>query len=391
MRILLANFAKMVNDSGGLAKVNVAFANEMVQRGHQVATIYSDDRVGIPFYPFDKDVEVYNLRQYRGQEIRFPIYYKIKREILRAIDVKWGRAVNDEFIEKYLLENVKDIFDTFRPDVIVCFQPASAKSFLCDLNTSIPVITMSHGDPEDYFHTYPDVELPALEKSSVCQVLMPSFEQAIKKRYPNVRTAVIGNVVPQYIEQAQLDRKKEEYRIVFVGRLVKNHKRPHLLIDAFSRIADQFPDWKVELWGDNDNARYTKSLKEMIKKEKLEDRILLKGATHNVAAVLKQADLFVLPSAYEGFGLSIAEGMSMGLPAIAYKNCAAVNELIKDGVTGCLCDDGAEALSKKMAYLMSNRNMRVDMGNSARQAMKNYASERIWRDWESLFKTIVAN
>ena len=250
---------------------------------------------------------------------------------------------------------------------------------------------MSHGDPEDYFHTYPDVELPALEKSSVCQVLMPSFEQAIKKRYPNVRTAVIGNVVPQYIEQAQLDRKKEEYRIVFVGRLVKNHKRPHLLIGAFSRIADQFPDWKVELWGDNDNARYTKSLKEMIKKEKLEDRILLKGATHNVAAVLKQADLFVLPSAYEGFGLSIAEGMSMGLPAIAYKNCAAVNELIKDGVTGCLCDDGAEALSKKMAYLMSNRNMRVDMGNSARQSMKNYASERIWRDWESLFETIVAN
>ena len=102
LRILLANFAKMVNDSGGLAKVNVAFANEMVQRGHQVATIYSDDRVGVPFYPFDKDVEVYNLRQYRGQEIRFPIYYKIKREILRAIDVKWGRAVNDEFIEKYL-------------------------------------------------------------------------------------------------------------------------------------------------------------------------------------------------------------------------------------------------------------------------------------------------
>ena len=132
MRILLANFAKMVNDSGGLAKVNVAFANEMVRRNHYVATIYSDERVGTPFYPFDEKVNVYNLRRYKGKEIRFPVYYKIKREILRAIDVKQGRAVNDDFIKKYLLCNIEDILDTVHPDVIVCFQPASAKSFLCD-------------------------------------------------------------------------------------------------------------------------------------------------------------------------------------------------------------------------------------------------------------------
>ena len=43
MRILLANFSKMVGDSGGLAKVNVAFANEMARRGHTVTTVYSDE------------------------------------------------------------------------------------------------------------------------------------------------------------------------------------------------------------------------------------------------------------------------------------------------------------------------------------------------------------
>ena len=46
MRILLANFTKMIGDSGGLAKVNVAFANETARRGHTVTTVYSDDREG---------------------------------------------------------------------------------------------------------------------------------------------------------------------------------------------------------------------------------------------------------------------------------------------------------------------------------------------------------
>lgn len=43
---------------------------------------------------------------------------------------------------------------------------------------------------------------------------------------------------------------------------------------------------------------------------------------------------FAFPSAYEGFGLSLAEAMSMGLPAVGYKSCSAVNELIVDGKNG---------------------------------------------------------
>ena len=42
MRILLANLTKMVGDTGGLAKVTAAFANEMQRRGHEVSLVYSD-------------------------------------------------------------------------------------------------------------------------------------------------------------------------------------------------------------------------------------------------------------------------------------------------------------------------------------------------------------
>ena len=96
MRILLANFSKMIGDSGGLAKVNIAFANEMARYGHTVTTIYSDDRVGDFFYPLDERVATYNLRHFRGQTLLFPISYKVRREILRVFSQKCGRAVNNE-------------------------------------------------------------------------------------------------------------------------------------------------------------------------------------------------------------------------------------------------------------------------------------------------------
>ena len=390
MRILLANFAKMVGDSGGLAKVNVAFANEMVRRGHAVTTAYSDDREGDFFYPLDPRVTAYNLRHFRGQTHLYSLSYKVRREILRAFSQKAGRAVNNDFTEKYLLPHVQTILEETVPEVIISFQPASAKSLLSDLHTKIPVITMSHGDPEDYFHTYPTAELPSLSLSAVCQVLLPSFAEHLKAHLPEARVEVIGNVVPQYEEQADLQREKEKYKIIFVGRMVRNHKRPHLLIEAFIKIAAEFPDWTLELWGAEDDKRYQKELQAMIERAGLAERILFCGTTMNVPAVLADADLYVMPSAYEGFGLSLAEGMSMGLPVVGYRNCVAVNELIRDGDNGLLAADGADALAERMALLMRDRDLRVRMGAAARGSMRAYAPEIIWTKWENLMREVAA-
>ena len=389
MNILLANLTKMVGDSGGMAKVTCAFAHEMKVRGHRVSLVYSDVQTGDFYYPLDKDIPAYDIRHYKGKSISYPWYLKVKREFYRTFDKQKARTVNDEFAASFLLDHLKDVLQTVQPDVIVSFQPAASKMLLCDLQTKIPVITMSHGDPEDYFHTYPKEEIPALEKSAVCQVLLPSFEQHLKKHLPNVKTVVIGNAIPQYDVQADLSAPKDTYKILFVGRLSKNHKRPHLLIEAFAGLADEFPNWNVELWGAEDGKAYYKELQLLIKKHHLENRVFLKGPTNDVPSVLQQGDIFAFPSAYEGFGLALGEAMSMGLPAVGYKSCSAVNELIKDGENGYLCDNGVEPLRISMKRLMSNLSIRVSLGERARADMKQYSSEVIWNTWENLLKRIV--
>lgn len=389
MNILLANLTKMVGDSGGMAKVTCAFAHEMKVRGHQVSLVYSDVQTGDFYYPLDEDIPAYDIRHYKGQSISYPWYLKAKREFYRTFDKQKARTVNDEFASSFLLDNLKDVLQTVQPNVIVSFQPAASKMLLCDLQTKIPVITMSHGNPEDYFHTYPKEEIPALEKSAVCQVLLPSFEQHLKSHLPNVKTVVIGNAIPQYDVQADLSAKKDTYKILFVGRLSKNHKRPHLLIEAFAGLADEFPNWNVELWGAEDGKAYYKELQLLIKKNHLENRVLLKGPTNDVPSILRQGDIFAFPSAYEGFGLALGEAMSMGLPAVGYRSCSAVNELIKDGENGYLCDDGVEPLKNALRKIMKNQVLRVQMGENAKKNISEYFSQKIWALWEKSLQLVL--
>ena len=386
MNILLANLTKMVGDSGGMAKVTCAFAHEMKVRGHRVSLVYSDVQTGDFYYPLDKDIPAYDIRHYKGKYISYPWYLKVKREFYRTFDKQKARTVNDEFAASFLLDHLKDVLQTVQPDVIVSFQPAASKMLLCDLQTKIPVITMSHGDPEDYFHTYPKEEIPALEKSAVCQVLLPSFEKHLKDHLPNVKTVVIGNAIPQYDVQADLSAQKDTYKILFVGRLSKNHKRPHLLIEAFAGLADEFPNWNVELWGAEDGKAYYKELQLLIKKHHLENRVFLKGPTNDVPSVLQQGDIFAFPSAYEGFGLALGEAMSMGLPAVGYKSCSAVNELIKDGENGYLCEDGIEPLRIALQKIMKNQQIRMQMGKGAKISMEKYSSKAIWNEWNILLE-----
>ena len=390
MRILLANMAKMVEDTGGLAKVTSAFANEMQRRGHTVSLVYSDVRKGDFYYPLDPGIPAYDVCHFKGQSIRFPWYLKVKRELLRTFSKQKARTVNNDFAERFLLQNLKQTVEEVGPDVIVASQPAASKMLLCDLELNVPVITMSHGDPEDYFHIYPKKEIPSLEKSAVCQVLLPSFAQHIHDHLPRAKTVVIGNAIPQYEEQADLEQAKERYTIVSVGRLTKNHKRPHLLIEAFAGLADKYPDWQVELWGDVDQRAFYEELKFMIKSKNLQDRVFLKGTSNEIPKILQRSDIFAFPSAYEGFGLALGEAMSMGLPAVGYKSCSAVNELIQDGVNGFLCDEGPEDLAAKLDRLMGDRALRVRMGQAARESMKQYAPEAIWDAWEKLLEEVAA-
>lgn len=131
---------------------------------------------------------------------------------------------------------------------------------------------------------------------------------------------------------------------------------------------------------------YYKELEHIIKSNKLEQQVFLKGTTDVVPIVLRHSDIFAFPSAHEGFSLALGEAMSIGLPTVAFKSCVSVNAMIEDGKQGFLCADGADAFAEGLEKLMRDKEFRIRMGQAAKQDMKKYAPEKIWDTWENLLK-----
>ena len=391
MNILLVNTTKMVGDTGGLAKVTSAFANEMYRRGHQVSVIYADERSGDFFFPIDEDIKCYDVRLQNGKRIKYPILLRLKREFYRLFSKQKSRTVNSDFFSKYICPYIGKVVEKVNPDIIVSFTPGDSKQLILDLGVSknIPIITMSHGNPEDYFEFYPVLSLEAVKRSDVNQVLLPSFKKILEEHLPNNKIVVIGNVVPQFTNQVDLTMPKDVHKILFIGRLAKGHKRPHLLIEAFSKVADQFPNWIVELWGADENKAYKAQLELMIKQANLTNRILFKGITRDVESVLSTGDIYAMMSSAEGFGLSMAEAMSKGLPVIACDTWLGVSDMIQNDYNGILVKDNPTDIAQGLQKLMSDNNLRARLGNNASYFVKRFAPDIIWSQWEDLLNDMI--
>lgn len=91
-----------------------------------------------------------------------------------------------------------------------------------------------------------------------------------------------------------------------------------------------------------------------IKNHDLENNISLCGNVENIPDFLSTIGIFVLPSIYEGFGISLIEAMSMGIPCVA-SNIDGPREIIKDSSLGVLSEPGnAHDLADKIDYVIEN-------------------------------------
>lgn len=387
MKILIATNKSLVGIVGGTERVLSNFANEMHKRGHDVYLAYCTKNDGAFCYPVDADVKVINLLDYFPKRRSETLEFKFRREILRLFDKTKMQEFRVIWQAKAFYPVLQRLLQQVHPDVVIsAWWDTSVAFFEACREQEIPLITMSHLNAENLLHEMTDSGKRILNQCAAVQVLMPHDKVVFSKAFPDTHLVWIPNVVPQYPFSVH-----KEKLLINVSQLAKKQKRQHLLIETFSLLADQFSDWTVEFWGDeNGKSKYTDELKELIRKYHLEGHVKLCGRTDDVLSVYRRASIFAFPSAYEGFSLAMAEAMSAGLPVVAYRSCPAVNELVRDGETGLLVDDGVEALAEGLKKLMKNQELRERMGRAAHESMKEFAPEKIWDQWEALMKDVIS-
>ncbi len=392
MKIVICWISQVIGNNGGMEKVMINFSNEMARRGHKVTLAYCTEFDGDFCSPVDENINITNLVKFmpghKFESVKKPLSFKVLREIIRVICPTMARDMNVKLVIKQLAPAISRILQIEKPDIIISLDPRTTTIIRgTDKHGCYPIISMSHFDADTILHYLSHLERDTLNNCDAVQALMPKDVKKFKTIWPDVAVVRIPNIVPQY----ELGGGLRELCIVDVARLDKVQKRQHLLIETFSLLADQFSDWTVEFWGDeNGKSKYTDELKELIRKYHLEGHVKLCGRTDDVLSVYRRASIFAFPSAYEGFGLAMAEAMSAGLPVVAYRSCPAVNELVRDGETGLLVDDGVEALAEGLKKLMKNQELRERMGRAAHESMKEFAPEKIWDQWEALMKDVIS-
>lgn len=386
MNIMMVHLRNIGGVAGGLERVLCQFANEMSRRGHTVSIVIYDNSGEKPYYTVDDNVQLFNIYERRREPEQIPILIKIGREWARCR----GRveAWYERYRDPFIIPSLREVYHEFHPDVILN-QYYTSSGFVYASKPDCPVINMLHNEPQRVLHNASERERTGIANSSLVQVLLPCFMEYMKKELPGTPCVWVPNIVSPVSQSVDLSVERQRYTILHVGRLAKSHKRQHLLIEAFARIADRFPQWDVQFWGDG-NQDYKKELSHLISKNHLEKRVFLCGTTHDVLHKYLEADLFAFPSASEGFGLALTEAMSVGLPVVAYRSCPACADLIQDERTGLLADDGVDSLAQVLSTLMSDRALRIRLGKNAKEDMKKFSPDKIWNRWENILHSTIS-
>ena len=167
---------------------------------------------------------------------------------------------------------------------------------------------------------------------------------------------------------------------LFVG-LLKKEKGILTLLAAWKQLAAP----GAELWlagsGDADVIEAARGVPGV--------KVFGKLAQQELRQIYRDADVFVFPTFYDGFGMVLLEAMSSGLPVIATANCAAP-ELIRDGEAGMVFPAGdAAALRTAMADACANRAAWIRRGAVACEIAKSHSWDAYGKRWAALLREAV--
>ena len=362
---------------GGVERVVANLSNAFTQANHEICIVslfgFDKKDKNLPFI-YDKNIKLYYLQNMQRKELELPkvsnIFLKLSRELLRPI----VRSINF-YIKKTKILELKSIIDKFNPDFIIDHPFDFNWREYFDENKK--VIKVVHGN----FDTYQNVKL----KYKNIALLSAHDRDKFQAKYPNSNFYVIPNFLPSI---ADLNTNPAQKVVLSVGRLT-DQKGFLRLIDIWNLVQNggKFKDWKLKIVGDGE---LKEQIVAKIKELNLEDSIELKPFTTEVEKEYLSASIYAMSSHFEGFGMVLIEASACALPCIAFDVATGPRDIIDDGKSGYLvADNDLQEYANKLQILMSDENLRVQMGAKSKEIAKaKFSKEVVLKQWEEMFEKL---
>lgn len=302
--------------------------------------------------------------------------------------------IKNEESQNYLIKNFKRII-RFRnyikksdADVYLAMLPGTINIMLAHRNKiNVPIIVSERCDPQSRYESsktrkwimkklYPKADGFVFQTKDA----MDYYRQIIKNK---------GTVIPNAINQEFMrepfkgTRKKS---IVSAGRFTEQ-KNFALLIKAFSRITDKYPDYDLIIYG---NGPQKNGLVHLVKELDLENKVKFPGYVNNFGDQIIDASLFVLSSNYEGMPNALMEAMALGLPCIS-TDCPVGGPkfLINNKENGVLVPiREISKLAEAMDEILSNKKLATKISENARDIVDTLSYTSIYQKWENYIENI---
>jgi N-acetyl-alpha-D-glucosaminyl L-malate synthase BshA len=270
-----------------------------------------------------------------------------------------------------------------------------AKQILKTYGINIPVLTTLHGTDitlvgKDKSFS-PVVTFSINQSDGVTTVSENLKEQTLE--YFDVHNGI--KVIPNFIDLQRFHNKNHEHfkkaiapnheRIIVHTSNFRKVKRVEDVVRIFHKVTQQVPS-KLLMVGDGPERR---NAEELARELGITDSIRFLGKQDAIEEILSIADLFLMPSGSESFGLAALEAMACKVPVVS-SNTGGLPELNKEGFSGFLSDVGdIDDMAKNSIYILEDCQRLNEFKENALQRAKDFELSKIVPIYENFYSEVI--
>ncbi|MDH4423930.1 glycosyltransferase [Bacillus cereus] len=306
--------------------------------------LISNQHNGIKYLIKNKNFKELYIRIRTSISLRVP--YNKKNMHNAQISWKWMSKYIDILNEKY---DVAIAYSQGIPTYFVA-EKVKADKKICWVNTDYKIAPYNKKIDAKYYEQYDNVVAVSDYNKTIFINEMPSAREKISVIYDIVSPNLIKSMASQ---DDGFDDGFDGLRILTIGRLV-DAKGYDMAIEACYKLKKQGYKLKWYVIGE---GNLKSKLENMIKEFHLEETFILLGTFQNPYVFLKQCDVYVQPSRFEGYGLALAEAKVLQKPIVS-TNFTVVHNQIKDRENGVIVTMNSDAVYEGIRGIIEDNHLR---------------------------------